>query len=454
MTNCPLRSRKTLHKSVPSAAPAPVQSLTLSQVSYYATGWLVDCEIRQHSPATCAIRRMILDKLRWHLEKSGAERCGTPELRAFFAYLIGGHLQDGGRWGNPQMNRPVRPRTVDTYHGHLRTFFQWVLAQGGLSVSPMTLISGPVCRADQIQPFTEAQIESLLAAARQAKNPRRDEAILILLLDTGIRASELCGLKHRDMDMTEKRITVLGKGGKKRTIYFGQRATKALWTYLRDKPIEDDAPLFPSERSTARGEHLSRFGLRDMIERIAGRTQDTNVPVSGVRCSAHTLRHTFAVSFLRGGGQVYALKEIMGHTDLKMTLKYVALAEADLASQRRFSPADQLGGGPAGGPRTYTRISSTKGNAKSSKPEPAEASGAKANKSKEINSKEGSAPQTQKITRAKLTEDQVRQIKTALRVEDGRTETEKRMEIALQFGLALSTVKEIALGYTWRHVEV
>ena len=447
MTNRPHRFQKTLTKSVPTVAPAPpavVNFLSLDQLTYYGHGWLVDCEIRQHSPATRATRRLILDKLLWYLRSQALSCCGTSELRGFFSYLINGHTEDGGRWGNPQMTRPIRPRTVDTYHGHLRTFFSWVIAQGPLSASPMALISAPVCRADQIQPFTPDQVESLLAAARHTQQPRRDEAMVMLLIDTGVRASELCGLKHRDLDLTEKRITVLGKGGKKRTIYFGQRATKALWSYLGGKPVDADAPLFPSERASAKGDHLSRFGLRDMIGRLEEKSG-----VTGVRVSAHTFRHTFAVSFLRGGGQVYALKEIMGHTDLKMTLKYVALAEADLASQRRFSPGDQLtGNGPAARPRTWA-----KGKAQPEKAaESLDGKNAGEGKSGEVGN-QARPNQVQKINRAKLTEEQVRVIKTELLAQDGRTETEKRLALARRYGVALATVKEIALGYSWSHVD-
>ncbi len=289
MTNRPHRFQKTLSKfgpSKPDQAPAVVASLSLADLSHFADGWLVDCEIRQHSPSTTNTRRMILGKLLWYLRGHDLPCCGTAELRGFFAYLINGHNEGGGRWGNAQMTRPVRPRTVDTYHGHFRTFFSWVMAQGGLTASPMTLISAPVCRADQIQPFTPDQVDALLAASRRTQNAARDEAILLLLLDTGIRASELCGLKQKDLDMTEKRITVLGKGNKKRTVYFGQRVTKALWAYLRDKDVDGELPLFPSEATSGKGDHLSRYGLRDMIERLRDLSG-----VKGVRCSAHTFRH-------------------------------------------------------------------------------------------------------------------------------------------------------------------
>lgn len=434
MTNRPHRFSKTLARPVPSTAPLPSASLSVAQLAYQANGWLVDCEIRQHSPATTATRRMMLDKLLWFLKENDLPCCGLAELRGFFSYLMSGHTGMGGRWGNPHMTRPVRPRTVETYHGHLRTFFAWVVGQGSLDQSPMARISAPICRADQIQPFTPAQVEAVLSAARTTQQPRRDEAIIMLLLDTGIRASELCGLTHGDLDLTERRITVLGKGNKKRSVYFGQRATKLLWTHLGGKEIEGEVPLFPSESTAGKGGHLSRYGLRDMIERLKGISG-----VTGVRCSAHTFRHTFAVSFLRAGGQVYALKEILGHTDIKQTLKYVALADADLKGQRRFSPGDQLAGtGPAGKPRTWNKVAGAK---RATEPK----------RSMALSEEATSHPE--KITHSKLTEWQVREIKARLASPGGLSKTALRIEIAAEYGISAATVKEVDLGYSWRHIE-
>ena len=271
---------------------------------------------------------MVMDNLLWFLRQEKLECCGTAELRAFLSYLTRSHVEEGGmwhkypekrmevpgRWGNTQQIGKVKPSTVATYHSRLRAFFAWAVWEGALTVSPVTVIQPLVSRADQIQPFTPDQLEAVLAAARQTNQPHRNEAIVTLLLDTGIRASELCGLRHQDLDLNERRITVVGKGDKRRTIYFGQQTTKALWTHLGGKEVQPNAPLFPSERAQDKGEALSRFGLRDMIERLA-----TLSEVKGVCCSAHTFRHTFAVSFLRAGGQIKALMEILGHTDAQMT---------------------------------------------------------------------------------------------------------------------------------------
>jgi site-specific recombinase XerD len=83
---------------------------------------------------------------------------------------------------------------------------------------------------------------------------------------------------------------------------------------------------------------LTRSGLLQLIRRLGKAAK-----IEACRCSPHTFRHTFAVEFLRAGGNVFTLKELLGHTTLTMTQRYVAIAQADIESQhRRFSPADRL----------------------------------------------------------------------------------------------------------------
>ena len=128
----------------------------------------------------------------------------------------------------------------------------------------MERIPVPVDRPDTIQPFDTNQVNALLQAAKQTRQPRRDEALLLFLLDTGVRASEVCDLKFKDLDMSAKRATVDGKGGKSRPVPIGRTATKALWQYLREDGREPDDPVFQSER----GEALTQSGLQQMIERL------------------------------------------------------------------------------------------------------------------------------------------------------------------------------------------
>ena len=258
------------------------------------------------------------------------------ELRQFLAYLNKGHEEPGGRFGNPQLTHPVRPRTVKDYHSHLRTFFRWLVEEGGIEECPIDGIAPPISRSDQVQPFSEAQVAAMIAAARKTVHARRDEALIMFLLDTGVRASELADLTLASVDLTGKRAIVLGKGNKRRTVYFGRATTKALWQYLNEEVREPNSPLFLSDRGRQAGDPLTRSGLLQLIGRVGSAAS-----IEAVRCSPHTFRHTFAVNFLRNGGNCFTLQQLLGHTNSQMTYKYVALAQADIEKQhRQYSPVD------------------------------------------------------------------------------------------------------------------
>ena len=156
-------------------------------------------------------------------------------------------------------------------------------------------------------------------------NPERNKAILLTLLDTGLRASELCNAKIADIDQRNKRITVVGKGDKERTVYLASKTIHAIWRYLATRPNRlDRDPFLVGSFNQA----LSRYGLRRLICRIGQR--------AGVRNAyPHRFRHTFAINFLRNGGNIYILQEILGHSTLDMVKRYLKLAERDMADTHR-----------------------------------------------------------------------------------------------------------------------
>lgn len=317
-------------------------SLTISEFVRQGEGWLADGESRMHSQQTTAIRRFVLEKVAWLAEDRGWEQVGTAELREFLAHAANGHRLAAGRWGSAVNSRPVKPRTIETYHGHLKAFCNWLVEEGMLEISLMEAIRPPVVRDDQIQPFTPEQVIALLAAAKRSRHPKRDHAVCMLLLDTGIRVSEFCALSRCNLDLTERELRVLGKGNKERTLPFGIQVKRAILAYFGERGIGTEdlvgsgrfEPLFASERA----ERFTRSGVRQLIERIGEVAK-----IDSRRCSPHTFRHTFAVTFLRNGGSEFSLKTLLGHTSLTMTQRYVSFAKADIGAQHRaFSPADNL----------------------------------------------------------------------------------------------------------------
>lgn len=313
-------------------------AVAFSRLPRLIDDWLADCQISQHSPRTIELRRMLTGRLLWFLERQEALECGRREMRQFFAYLSTSDPNSAGRWDNAKYNKPLRPASVNTYYRHLGSFFNWLVNEEYITVSPLARITPPVPKSDQVQPFSMQQLEDLINAAKKSKYAARDEAIVRCLYDTGIRATELCQLRMKDIDLYEGKLVVLGKGNKVRTVYLGRKGIRSLRAYLRNETRSPEDAVFMAERGKEGGGPLTRSGLLQLVRRLG---KAANIQVN--RCSPHTFRHTFAVDFLRNGGNTLSLKHLLGHTTLQMTSRYVALAQADMQAQhRQFSPGDRL----------------------------------------------------------------------------------------------------------------
>lgn len=150
-------------------------------------------------------------------------------------------------------------------------------------------------------PFTREQKVRLLEAARMSPNAKRDEAVIKLMLGTGLRVSEVSCIRVADLDMDERLISVTGKGNKKRSVPFGRKVGQALWSYMKDEPrhIEarekkiTDVPLFLADRGRNTGGTMTRWGIAQIIERL-----NKEAKIDTARCSPHTFRHTFAIDYV------------------------------------------------------------------------------------------------------------------------------------------------------------
>jgi integrase/recombinase XerD len=208
-------------------------------------------------------------------------------------------------------------------------------------------IDKPTPKATAIDPLSEDEIKLLIKASQYtaewtgraggkatSKRPtaKRDAAIVLTLLDCGLRASELCALTVADYDKDTGRLKIRhGKGDKERVVYLGKTAKRFIWRYLVDREdVYPKAPLF----STTTDRHLDRNNLRHMLSTIAKVASVEDV-------HPHRFRHTFAINFLRNGGNVFALQRLLGHERLDTVKIYVKLAQTDLEqAQRIASPAD------------------------------------------------------------------------------------------------------------------
>ena len=179
----------------------------------------------------------------------------------------------------------------------------------------------------------------LSSACKDGTNPGRDLAMVLLMLDCGLRVSELININVEDVNLAEGYIKIsAGKGNKERMVPIGSFVQKMIWKYLnhsRPQPVtEKITRLFLCDG----GLPLSSNGVQQMLRRCARRAG-----ISGVRCSPHTFRHTFAKNYLMNGGDIFSLQKILGHSSLASVRVYLNLFATDLKTQhRRFSPVDNM----------------------------------------------------------------------------------------------------------------
>jgi site-specific recombinase XerD len=172
--------------------------------------------------------------------------------------------------------------------------------------------------------YTAAQIGQLLAVC-----DARDRALIVTLLDTGLRASEVISLDRDDLDWTTGHFTVVGKGNKERSGVVSSYTLGVLCSYFEERE-DDEPPLFLGSQG-----RLSRSGMHQIMLR---RAQQAGIR-GDVRRLVHGLRVTFAKSYITNGGDLATLAALMGHTSLTMAAHYAQLADAELMTVKaRVNP--------------------------------------------------------------------------------------------------------------------
>jgi integrase/recombinase XerD len=213
----------------------------------------------------------------------------------------------------------------------IRTYFRFLVAEGEVQGDPSDRIAMP--RQWQRLPaaLNLPEVEALLEAPDLAHPLAwRDRALLEFAYATGVRVSELVGVRIRDLHLDEQFVSVFGKGAKERLVPIGGRAVGTLAIYLREtRPRLDRGKAEGRVFLNARGGPLTRMGLWKILRQ--------HVQTAGIekRVTPHTLRHTFATHLLEGGADLMAVQEMLGHADISTTQIYTHVDRNFLAQEHR-----------------------------------------------------------------------------------------------------------------------
>jgi site-specific recombinase XerD len=217
----------------------------------------------------------------------------------------------------------------------MTAFFRWLCQEKRITASPMERVPAPKVPLEQIKPLTPDELNRLLRQPDVSTfTGLRDATFIALLADSGLRLSEATNITLAEVDLRQRAIGIVGKGGRPRVVFFGETAGKYLREYLKRREAEPDELVFISSL----GEALCRYTMTTRLRRYG-----QEAGISGKRVSPHTLRHTFAISWLLGGGDALSLQRLLGHSTQAMTSRYVNFTATDLAKlHRTVSPLDRV----------------------------------------------------------------------------------------------------------------
>lgn len=306
-------------------------------------GFLLDWELRNHSPATLRLYRSCLGIFaRWLAEEGGgiteAEEVTIANLRAFMLHTQqrpadAPHPRKGPRPDGARLSTA----TLVSYVKAIKVLFHWLVEEEVISKNPALRLTKPSGPKRVKVTFTHDHLNALFGAC-DVSHPLgfRDYTLMLVLLDTGIRVAELCQLRLESV--REGYLAIFGKGRKEREVGISPTTNKYLWKYVNQhRLVAEDAveALF----TNFAGRPLQPSGVRKLIHDVgdAAGIEDVNV-------TPHKFRHTFARTWLERGGELYSLSRLMGHSSVKVTEIYLEDFQSRQARlhHTKYSPVGDL----------------------------------------------------------------------------------------------------------------
>jgi len=265
----------------------------------------------------------------------------TDVIREYIVWMLTEKVRFDGSKYKPDAEKTVglSPVSVNTRLRTLRTFFKFLTAEGHIAQDPMANVKNVEEDENEIDVLTVDELKRLLAAPNQRKySDFRDYVLMNVLLDGFFRVNEALTIRKQDIDFASGMVTVraeVAKSRKSRFVPLKKNTMKLLAELIKETEDFDSEYVFLANY----GEPLTANHFRSRLKEYAKRAG-----IQG-RIHPHLFRHTAATMFLEAGGDMRHLQMILGHSDLRMVMRYTHLSKASLKNQHeQYSPLNEVVG--------------------------------------------------------------------------------------------------------------
>jgi len=268
---------------------------------------------------------------------------GCTDIKAVQAEDLRGyirHLQQQPLWADHPSIKPghgnLSDNAIASYVRAIRSFWSWLKQENFIDFNPFERVKPPATTERIVDPLTPEDITMLLKFIPQhTYTGYRNGCIIMTLYGTGMRISEALDLSKDNVNFDSGQIKGVGKGKRERVVFMSSSLYKALFKYYSQRRPKTTSNYFFIHED---GRPLTRSYFEHRMHSFVEKSGMTKT------CTPHILRYSFAIQFLRNGGDIFTLQNILGHKTLEMTRRYAKIATSDVeAKMKQYSPVEQLG---------------------------------------------------------------------------------------------------------------
>ena len=275
--------------------------------------FFLSCKVEGKSYGTIECYSDKLKGFLWYCKNFGLpndiSEITTQHLREFLAYLRDTPHRLNSR--RPRAKKPINSTTIQKYYRALSSLFNFLIREEVLEYNPLVKIKVPRAEKKVIKALSGNKVNQIISSLKNTFEGKRNKAIILVLVDCGLRLGELLNLKAIDVNMEQQLLKVDGKTGE-RVVRFGSTTAKALRKYMKVRNSINGHS--DSLWIIAEGSPLKDSSVETLFIALSKK--------AGINVNPHLLRHTFATLWLRNGGDSLMLQRLLGHTTLMMTNRY------------------------------------------------------------------------------------------------------------------------------------